>query len=81
MTYQIYHIMIYDIVDGWLSPLQPPWSAFRELSHGFLKFVCTRSSCKAQFVRVEDGGDVAVSDEFWVIRQAPLLSGVNLLLL
>jgi len=66
-------------LDGWLSPENPPsWSAFRELTHGYVKFKCTRSLCKAKFIAIDDDGDTDVIDEFWVLKQPTFLTASHL---
>jgi hypothetical protein len=65
-------------LDGWASPVQPPWSAFREIAHGYLKMSCSRLACKAQFIRVKDDGDEEVADDFIVVKQVPFLTSSHL---
>jgi len=62
-------------LDGWSSPDPPAWSAYREISHGYLKFKCNRSMCKAQFISLSDEGNTEVKDEFWVVKHPGFLSG------
>ncbi|PRP76793.1 hypothetical protein PROFUN_14843 [Planoprotostelium fungivorum] len=55
-------------LDGWLNPNHPPeWSAYREISHGFVLFDATSSSISGTFVRSSDGSRV---DHFVIYKDS-----------
>jgi len=53
-------------LDGWANDLAPVWSAYREISHGYVDVEATENYLKVKFVRSKDG---VVGDRFWIVKQ------------
>lgn len=53
------------MIDSWLKIEQPKWSAYREISHGFLTIHCSDSICKIKFVKIKNNKE-EITDEFWI---------------
>jgi len=51
-------------LDGWVDGAPPPWSAFREAKHGYLKVDVSKSRIRGKFVRV----DGSIADEWAIIK-------------
>jgi hypothetical protein len=51
-------------LDGWQSDHPPVWSAYREISHGFLSFDVSPTECKVEYVRA----DGSIGDQFIILK-------------
>jgi len=53
-------------LDGWRSHTPPAWSAYRELSHGYVTVRALGDTMKVRFVRVDN----TVGDSFTIVKQS-----------
>jgi len=63
-------------LDGWKTA-QPAWSAYRELSNGYVKITCNSIECRVRFIELNTNSP---SDTFKIVRVESNLSGFVLML-